>query len=223
MKLWPLPFSLGILAILSGNLVFFISSNEGFVESCFPYIEGCASISKSGRNGLSAILFKLTILPVMTLLSVYWIISYKTVIKLKPIKSLRNSFMLISGIIGSFFGIIYTAFLGTEGEIYQLLRRYGIYFFFLGTYVAQILEVLELTDIFEPNNINMKAIKFVTYFIGLIIIISTPFYGFLENDDWLENVLEWNITFLIFFYFVLSSFLWKETRLSMKLDLKTLK
>ena len=131
--------------------------------------------------------------------------------------------MLISGIIGSFFGIIYTAFLGTEGEIYQLLRRYGIYFFFLGTYVAQILEVLELTDIFEPNNINMKAIKFVTYFIGLIIIISTPFYGFLENDDWLENVLEWNITFLIFFYFVLSSFLWKETRLSMKLDLKTLK
>ena len=76
MKLWVLPFFIGILAIFSGNLAYLVSLNEGLVDACLPYLEGCTSISKTGRHGLASILFKLTILPVMTLLSAYWLISY---------------------------------------------------------------------------------------------------------------------------------------------------
>ena len=217
MKLWALPFCLGILPIFAGNLSFVISANGGFVETCFPYLEGCASISKSARNGLAAILFKLIVLPVTTLLSIYWLISYRYIKNYIVIKDLQNRLMLMAGIIGSLFGILYTAFLGTEGEIYQLLRRFGIYFFFLGTYVAQALEVTQLTNIFEIKDFKpLRGMKFLIFFIGFIILISTPFYGFIENDDWLENILEWNITFLIVFYFILSAFLWRKIELRMK-------
>ena len=76
MKIWLLPFFLGLIAIISGNLTFIISSNQEFIESCIPYISGCTSISASGRQGLAFIIFKLTMLPVMTTLLIYWIISY---------------------------------------------------------------------------------------------------------------------------------------------------
>ena len=139
MKLWVLPFFIGILAIFSGNLAYLVSLNEGFVDACLPYLEGCTSISKTGRHGLASILFKLTILPVMTLLSAYWLISYTSLKQNVLYKKLSNRIMVISGLIGSLFGILYAAFLGSEGDVYQLLRRFGIYLFFLGTYLAQIL------------------------------------------------------------------------------------
>ena len=123
MKLWVLPFFIGILAIFSGNLAYLVSLNEGFVDACLPYLEGCTSISKTGRYGLASILFKLTILPVMTLLSVYWLISYTSLKQNVLNKKLRSRIMVISGLIGSLFGILYAAFLGSEGDVYQLLRR----------------------------------------------------------------------------------------------------
>lgn len=223
MKLWALPFSLGILAIISGNIAFIISANEGFIETCFPYLEGCASISKSGRHGLAAILFKLMVLPLMALLSVYWFISYNYIKKLTPSHSVKSSLMLTLGIIGSLFGILYTAFLGSEGDIYQLLRRFGIYLFFLGSYMAQVMEVIQLSKInYLKNLMPFKGMKFLSYLIGFIILISFPFFGLIDNDDWLENVLEWNITFLICFYFVLSSFLWRRTELKINLEFSRL-
>ena len=129
---------------------------------------------------------------------------------------------MTSGLIGSLFGILYAAFLGSDGDIYQLLRRFGIYFFFLGTYIAQILEVIQLSTnpIIKESN-SFQLMKLVVILIGLIILISTPFYGFLEDDDWLENVLEWNITFLIFFYFILSGVLWRKPTLRMKIKSNT--
>ncbi|HIC27325.1 MAG TPA: hypothetical protein EYO81_03580 [Gammaproteobacteria bacterium] len=218
MKIWLLPCFLGILAILSANLVFLISAIEGHVETCFPYFEGCASISASGRHGLAAILFKLTILPVMTLLTIYWLISWNYLNKITSVSTVQNKFMLITGVIGSLFGILYTAFLGSEGDVYQLLRRFGIYVFFLGTFIAQILEIRLLSSSKEFESLNyLKGMKLITLLIGVFILISAPSYGFLENDDWFENVLEWNISFLLFFYFIASSLLWKKK--DIKIDL----
>ena len=222
MKLWVLPFFIGILAIFSGNLAYLVSLNEGFVDACLPHLEGCTSISKTGRHGLASILFTLTILPVMTLLSAYWLISYTSLKQNVLNKKLRSRIMVISGLIGSLFGILYAAFLGSEGDVYQLLRRFGIYFFFLGTYIAQILEVVQLLNYPHiKESKSFQLMKVVVVLIGLIILISTPFYGFLEDDDWLENVLEWNITFLIFFYFILSGVLWRTTTLRMEIKSNT--
>ena len=211
MKIWPIPFVLGVLAIIAGNVSFILSVNEGFVETCFPYFEGCTSISKTGRQGLSFIVFKLIILPVMTLLSIYWLLSYNIIKSMIEVHKLTLKIMITSGVIGSIFGIIYASFLGSEGNIYQLLRRFGIYFFFLGTYLGQVLEVyLLFRSKKNHNSIYLKIMKFLSYLIGLVIVFSIPIYGLIEEDDWLENVLEWNITLLIFIYFILVSLFWKE-------------
>ena len=90
------------------------------------------------------------------------------------------------------------------------------------TYLAQILEVVQLSTIPGiKESKSFQLMKVLVVLIGLIILISTPFYGFLEDDDWLENVLEWNITFLIFFYFILSGVLWRTTTLRMEIKSNT--
>ncbi len=211
MKIWPIPFLLGVLAIIAGNLSFILAVKEGFIDICFPYLEGCSSISKTGRQGLSFVIFKLIILPVMTLLSIYWLLSYYLIKKTIEVNKLALQTMLTSGLVGSVFGIIYASFLGSEGDIYQLLRRFGIYFFFLGTYLSQVVEVyLLLKSQKNLNSIYPKIMKSLTSLIGLVLVFSLPIYGFIEEDDWLENILEWNITLLIFIYFILASLFWKE-------------
>ena len=221
MKVWFFPGILGILAIFAGNLAFLISASEGYLELCFPYLEGCSSISKSGREGLAQILFKMIVLPVMTLLIVYWSISWNFLKTLVPQSKVQNMLILFLGILGSFFGILYTSFLGHEGDFYQLLRRFGIYFFFLGTYFAQVIEVKQLLKIAEFKNfVFLKSMKFLTFLIGFVVLVSVPFYAFIEDDDWLENILEWNITFLVFFYFILCSPLWKRIELKMNVKLE---
>ena len=219
MRLWYLPLSIGLLAIFSGNLTFLLSVNEGFIEICFPYFDGCSSISKAGRKGLAANFFKLTIIPVMTLLSVYWVITYNLIRNTYGINKIQGKIMLLFGIIGSFFGIIYTSFLGSEGDIYQLLRRFGIYFFFLGTYLGQILETNLIGNIEETKlSFYPKIMRLIVFLIGSIILISIPIYGFIDEDDWLENILEWNITLLIFLYFILSSLFWRIGKLRLNLE-----
>ena len=127
--------------------------------------------------------------------------------------------MLLFWIIGSFFGIIYTSFLGSEGDIYQLLRRFGIYFFFLGTYLGQILETNLIGNIEETKlSFYPKIMRLIVFLIGSIILISIPIYGFIDEDDWLENILEWNITLLIFLYFILSSLFWRIGKLRLNLE-----
>ena len=60
---------------------------------------------------------------------------------------------------------------------------------------------------------------YVVLMIGLVILFSTPFYSFIQEDDWLENVLEWNITFLIFLYFIISGLNWKKIQLRFSVEI----
>ena len=220
MRLWIVPVCFSILAIVVTNSAFLISISAGYVDSCLPYLDGCTSISRAARHGLGAILFKLTILPVMTLLLVYWIISYMNLVGLSDCRTFKLQTMLIAGIFGSLFGMLYTAFLGSEGDIYRFLRRIGVYIFFLGTYSAQVIEVLELRSRSLHDSISVRLRKWVMIINAATIFVAGPYFLFLTDDDWMENVLEWNISLLLFLYFILSGLYWREIDLSIELGRK---
>ena len=192
--------SLACLALAGGNIAFLVAIGEGHVPSCFPYIEGCASISAGGRHGTAYWVFKLTIIPSMILLFMYWLLTYHIVVSSNRSRSRIPKAMFTAGIIGAVFGVLYAMFLGSDGDTYKLLRRIGIYFFFLGTFSGQVLEIL-LTRV----QLGIRQERFKPFLLALIIVVllvCVPFYGFVEGDDVLENVLEWNLTLLIYLFFV---------------------
>ena len=55
--------TVALLPIACVNLNQWLSISGGHIPTCFPYIEGCTSISSTGRHGVSYWLFKALMLP----------------------------------------------------------------------------------------------------------------------------------------------------------------
>ena len=53
----------GLLPMVVINLCYLISATVGHIPLCFPYWEGCTSISAAGRYGLMYFMFKGTMIP----------------------------------------------------------------------------------------------------------------------------------------------------------------
>ena len=105
---------------------------------CFPPLDGCMSISATGRKPPGSFLFRAVMLPHALLLAFLW---YLTVLWLRSLDAdLRRSTttaILVSGLVGSLALIVYVTFLGTKEPFYEFMRRVGIYFGYLGTALAQ--------------------------------------------------------------------------------------
>ncbi len=133
--LWP---------VLIVHACWALSVAQGFVELCNPYWDGCTSISRAGRSGWAFFLFKAGMLPFAVLQAVFWWIN---LCWLQAAGAARARAMLVCGWIGVAFLIVYAVFLGIDGPVYELMRRFGIDFYFAGTFFAQILLLLRLRSL----------------------------------------------------------------------------
>ena len=118
----------GALPILAVNLAFWINVQEG-LPGCFPYLDGCWSVSRAVRDGSGLWLFKLLILPaVAAMILTWWGLPAR----------LSGPWTVRLGIAGALAALVYAGALGTEGEFYKWMRRYGVVFFFGLTGIAQL-------------------------------------------------------------------------------------
>ena len=58
-----LPLLAGLLPFLAVNLAYWIGVRNDVLPSCFPYIDGCTSISSTGRHPPGNLLFRAVHLP----------------------------------------------------------------------------------------------------------------------------------------------------------------
>ena len=117
-----------LLAFLAIHIPLLLSIVNEYLEVCNPYLDGCFSISRSSRQPISILIFK----PMM-------IISALSLYFLWPrllTQNYKRIFVYI-GQIGSLFLIIYTFALGNDGNLYELMRRYGIFIFYIFTLFVQ--------------------------------------------------------------------------------------
>src|SRR6187431_614315 len=110
------------------------SSLVGAIDTCLPYWSGCVSISRAARSSDALFLFRAAMLVNATLLVIYWLQagSFLSLRSLLPdqgkLRQIR--WMQVAGITGAVFLALYVDFLGTNGPVYQLLRQYGVTFYF---------------------------------------------------------------------------------------------
>lgn len=116
--------------------------------------------------------------------------------------------MLRLAIIASAFLVLYTIFLGSSGDIYRLMRRYGVFVFFLGTFVAQIIATRRLAAVSADH--RPRAILIVQRVLlgamGVLALAEVPLGSFGLKDDVAENIIEWNFSLLMQFWFL--TWLW---------------
>lgn len=214
-----LPLLAGILPFVAIGGAFVIGVVAGSVPSCNPFIDGCVSISATGRRPPGSFLFRAIMLPYSAVLLFLWYTSILWLRQLNP-ESRRPMTVAIggSGYLGAFALVVYVTFLGTQEPVYEFMRRIGIYFGFLGTGVAQLLLSLALVRIAAaPPHIRWRTIarwllglSLSQFLLGIILAVFKPLVA---NPDPFENGVEWTTALIMQIYFLVLFLAWNATNI----------
>jgi len=200
-----------ILPISTVIISYVLSIKLDLVQMCIPNIEGCTSISRTGRYIPVKYFFKPMMYMYSVFLFLYW---YNFIIKLKNLKIKEKKFLWLS-IFSVLFLILYITFLG-EGEIYEFFRRIGIYIYIFFTVITQFFISKKLFT--KKQSIKkIFKIKFIklNYFLTLFLLISGLIFLpvliiKIEQFPQIKNIISWNYFFLIQLYFLFSFLSFKK-------------
>ncbi|MGI9309035.1 MAG: hypothetical protein ACR2P6_07225 [Gammaproteobacteria bacterium] len=205
----------GLLPIATVAGCYSLSVMESYIPGCIPLLEGCTSISAAGRYGPSYWLFKAGMLPAAFFLARFWRQCHAWITELGAPRTSDLRAILVLGFVAAAFLVLYTVFLGSKGDIYSLLRRFGVTVYFSFTYLAQLLLTRRLRLLQESGRLklpryttnHMLAVSIALLAIGLI---SIPVGNLLDDKSNWQNIIEWNFALLMSIYFFLA---WRAFRL----------
>lgn len=222
--LWPLPLVAGLLPAIASLTALWLTTEAGLLSPCNPLLDGCVSISRAARHGLSNHIFRALVLPAAVLQGTTWMLCAAW---LKGMETqTRTQLRVLSwlGILAALFLILYGAFLGTEGMMYRFMRRQGITFYFGFTYLSMVIASGELWRLARAGRMALPArldlvlpgVCAITLGVGLTQAFGPLFLGSEDLKDRLGNLMEWYAALSFTLYFFALAWLWWRTRFSMQ-------
>jgi len=190
---------------------YLLSLKLNLVPNCIPPLEGCTSISRTGRYFPVNIFFKSFLFITGILIFFYW---YKNYIFFKKLPN-HNLIIIayICGIISVLFLNLYLIFLG-ESSYYQFFRKIGIFIYLLFSIISEF--ILSIIYYKNSNKIEfriqfVKSKLFLSIFLTCLGIFLFPFMIMkIDNVAELRNIISWNYFFLIQINFLITFFIWKK-------------
>lgn len=217
-RLWLLPLIAGLLPAVAAILAFRISVAHEVFATCNPFVEGCVSISKAGRYGVANHVFRLLMVPAAVLQAVAWLLCAAWLVRLGA-QGRSLKWLPWLGLAAGLFLVIYGTFIGTEGKVYQLLRRHGVMTYFGCTYLCMLMVAGQLHRLAAAGLLQLRfrmdlallALLGLNLAMGLGHVFAAPF---LLEDEWrdrVENAVEWwaGASFTVFFLAL--AWLWRRT------------
>jgi hypothetical protein len=119
--------------------------------------------------------------------------------------------VLVSGVTGALALILYVSYLASNDPFYEVMRSYGIYFYFVGTALAQL--VLSLALDRSPIQRAMVWVTVTPFALGLVNLIQKALLGSLNSN---ENRIEWIASLLMQAWFVLLWISWRKSRFDIR-------
>ena len=224
MLLRVLPLITGLLPIVAIHLSLLIAINAGSIPACIPYIEGCVSISATGRYPPASFLFKAVMMAESVVMIAYWLLNVAWLRSLEKLHGWPGNGGATIGVLGTggaLFLMLYVTFLGTQEPFYEFMRRFGIYFYFALSIVAQILlalkskqlgNILQMSSMIRIASFQL-ALATAPFALGVLILTLK---ATLADPGPAENVIEWISALLMHMYFVLSYFSWRDSGFAMR-------
>lgn len=216
--LWPLPLVAALLPVIASVAAFRISVAQEYITACNPFIEGCVSISRAARHGLGNHVFRALLLPAATLQALTWLLANRWLDNLGA-QGRSLKWLPVLGIIAGAFLVLYATFLGTEGEAYRWLRRYGVIVYFGFTYMSMLIVAAQLQYLTAKGALHMPAWPAIALLLllaamllmGLINYFIRPMLMDASIKDRVENMLEWYSGLGFTVYFFALAWMWRQT------------
>lgn len=219
---WGLPLLAGLLPAVAAMVAFALSVHNGSISPCNPFFDGCVSISRAARHDLANLVFRALVLPGATLQALTWILCAIWLERISANASEPRGPVTIAflGVFAGLFFVLYGTFLGSEGETYQWLRRYGINFYFGLTYLCMLLTSAGVFRAAQGGRLRLPwqmhralgVVCLTLLMFGVINLVAKALWGDDTLADHLENSLEWLAGLLFTLFFAMLSFLWRHTR-----------
>ena len=224
MLLRILPLITGLLPIVAIHMSLLIAIDAGSIPGCIPYLDGCVSISATGRNPPANFLFKTVMMAESVVMIIYWLFNVAWLRSLQKQCGLAGNVGTAIGVLGTggaLFLMLYVTFLGTQEPFYEFMRRIGIYFYFALSIIAQILLAIkskQLGDALQMRTVSKIAkiqigLATVPFALG---VLNLTLKATLADSNHAENAIEWIFALLMHAYFVLSYFSWRDSGFAMR-------
>jgi len=221
-----LPLLAGLLPFIAMTGAFWIGVAYETLPACNPYLDGCSSISATGRKPPGSFLFRAIMLPYAAVLVFLWFYAVQWLQTLDA--TLRRSTSLsitIAGIVGALALVLYMTFLGTKLPIYEFMRRTGIYFAFLGTGLAQLfisVALVRISAAVPEFRLGGKARAMLGLSLSLIGlgILNIVLRRILDDTDQIENRIEWISALVMQIHFVVMYLVWRATGLDVSVRIR---
>ncbi|MEK7215711.1 MAG: hypothetical protein AAB289_08980, partial [Chloroflexota bacterium] len=195
------------------------------IPPCNPLLDGCVSISRAARHDLPNHIFRALVLPAAVLQALTWMLCAGW---LKGLGAEARMLRVLPwlGVLAGVFLILYGTFLGTEGQAYRWMRRYGVIFYFGFTYLCMLIASGALWRLVQSGAIALPArldrvlvaLCAVTLLIGLAQVFVPPFLDSADHKNRLENVLEWYAALAFTLFFLALTWIWRHARLAARLE-----
>lgn len=215
----------GLLPIVATHAAYLISIRQGFSPTCFPYLDGCTSISAASREGDALFVFRIIVIFAAAMIVGYWLLVQGWLKVLGKAAARKNWCMVWLGLTGALFLALYANYLGSDGEFYRFLRRFGIILFFGLTPLAQMLLVRALFSEVRRGGLPQKVLYLLRLKLSFCLLML--FCGLTSvAADWLlletrrlDNALEWLFALIIFSFFIVTGLIWRRLAINLALEL----
>lgn len=203
-----LPLIAAIPPLLGVGLAYWLGVKNGVLPSCVPFIEGCTSISSTGRYLPGSLPFRAVMLPQAAFLAILWWFCADWIRQISPKSRVPNA-IIASGIVGAVALVLYVTFLGTQQPFYELMRRFGIYLYFLGTASSQVMVTAAMPS--SRLRTTMLWVVGMPLFLGITNLLQKEL---LIQWDSIENSIEWIAALLMQVWFMLLYVAWRDSGLA---------
>ena len=212
------PFvALNTCLILITNFPGLFPNKEDLVLNTIPYIDGGTSISRTARVFPTYLIFKPAMFLTSYLLIKYWIYNKKIILSIqKKHKHVKKIFFF--GVASAVCLTLHSIFLGIkfDYDLYKLFRRVIMLSFIIFEVVAQAYLVITLYSIKKSISkfINEKYLKLKAILVSALIfvaIVSIPLVT-MPGNKFLKHALEWNYFLGVICFYMLTFFMWKNSK-----------
>jgi hypothetical protein len=203
-----------LLAVIGG---YQIAIHQQVAEACIPLWEGCTSISRGVRNGDALFWFRGFMMPLSMLLVFYWVLQFSWLETMAG-RRRQHQVILALGIISALALVLYANFLGSQGDFYRFMRRFGVTFYFAFAALAQLLSLhslstakLQMPPLARVWLRVLWGLVIAQWCIGLSSLAVTIVQP--ANQFQAENIVEWNFALAMVCFYAASGELWHRLRI----------
>lgn len=224
LPLWPLPLLAGLVPALGVLLVLRLFTGPGGA-SCNAFVDDCGSISRMARHGLANQLFRSFVIPGAVLQMLTWLAAARALAAAGLAQ--RDAFAVaLVGLCAGVALVAYGSVLGSEGDLYLWLRRWGTLAYFGGTYLAMLLFARAAQRLHAAHRLALPR-GHGRMMLGLLAFIAAACLGhvfasagpFPEWEDRIENLTEWWGALALTLAFVTMAALWRRWGLGITIGL----